>query len=426
MPLNSIRIFSPIKGYLSEEIHAHEIRSREDARKLGPFCDLTKSELMLWVNWGTKKDNRKIKPYFRRYAGKRDTEQYLKTRIGNEFEIVERAKKTQIHQKIQNCLIGAIDKLIKKRIPINWGFIDNRISDFPLTGNLLSEVVKAENEYTIRPPFHDGEYRLDIALIGEKIYRKPMILGAIEIEYTHEADLLRTLVCKSCGFPILTLNVKDVKENDITEEWCMQRLCETTETSEDNRRRNYIYIHNMLYPVYLSNYDFWKLSEKHQYLVFMKNAKHDELLRLLKTLKERLNLPNSVVTINVQNLNPDDQGCVTMFENEGAIAGPDWREYNEKSFIRIVLQRPKEKSGPVYKFHLVLTQLLTLHFDCLVGYKLETGPMHEDKESPIWQVKRAERVSEKNKYCIWHEKRFCPKRVSEPIRKIIDLMPKKF
>jgi hypothetical protein len=100
--------------------------------------------------------------------------------------------------------------------------------------------------------------------------------------------------------------------------------------------------------------------------------------------------------------------------------------YNEKSFIRIVLQRLKEKSGPLYKFHLVLTQLLTLNYDCLVGYKLETGHMHDDKENPIWVVRRAEPISEKNKYCIWHKKSFCPKRVSEPIRKIIDLMPKKF
>lgn len=426
MPLSALRIFSPIKGYLSEEIHSCEIKSREDARKLGPFCDFSKSELMFWVNWGMKKDKRRIRPYFRRYAGTRETEQYLQTRIKNEFEVIERTKKTQIHQKIQDCLKSALDKMINERKSINWGFMDDRISDFPLTGNLLSDVVKVEKEYTIHPPFHNSEYRLDIALIGEKIYRKPMLLGAIEIEYTHEAELLRTLVCKSCGFPILTLDVKDIKEEGITEEWCMQRLCETTENSDDNRRRNYVYIHNMLYPVYLSNYDIWKLGEKHQYLVFINKEKIDELLKWLNTLKERLRLTNSIVNIMIQNLNPEDQGSISMFENEGAIAGPDWREYNEKSFMRIVLQRPKQKSGSLYKFHLVLTQLLTLYYDCLVGYKFETGHMHEDKENPIWIVKRAERVSEKNRYCIWHEKRFCPKRVSEPIRKIIDLMPKKF
>lgn len=424
MPLSAIRIFSPIKGYLSEEVLAHNIKSREDARKLGPFCDSTHSELMLWVNWGTRKNNRKTKPYFRRYAGKRETEQYFKTRIRDEFLIVEKGRTTHIHQKVQNCLISAINKLINNQIPINWGFIDNWMSDFPLTGNLLSEVVKAEKEYKIRPSFYDGEYRLDIALIGEKIYSKPIILGAIEIEYTHEAELLRTLICKSCGFPIFTLSVKDVKEEDITEEWCLQRLCETTENSEDNRRRNYIYIHNMLYPVFLSKYDGWGLNEKHQYLVFLKEEKLGELLKLLNTLKECLKLSNAEVTIMVQNLNPNDKGSVTMFENEGSIAGSDWREYNQKSFIRIVLKRPKNKTGSIYKFHLALTQLLTLRFDCLVGYKIETSHIYKDKDSQIWHLRQPEFVPGKL-LPVWHEKRFCPKRISEPVRRILELMPRK-
>lgn len=425
MPLCAIRIFSPIKGFLSEEILANDIKSREDARKLGPFLDSTGNELMLWVNWGIRRDGRKIRPYFRRYADKKETERYLQVRISEEFEVLEKARSNSFHQKIQNHFVTAINKLINDQKSLNWVFSDPRMSDFPLTGNLLSGVVKAEKEYKIHPPFYNGEYRLDIALIGEKIYNKPIILGAIEIEYTHEAELLKTLICKSCGFPIFTLNVKDVTEENITEEWCMQRLRETTETSEDSRRRNYIYIHNMLYPVFLSNYEGWGLNEQHQYLVFLKDEKLSELQKLLNTLKVCLKLSNAEVNIMVVNLNPNDKGSIKMFENEGSIAGSDWQEYNSKSFLRIVMKRPKNKSGPIYKFHLSLTQLLTLRYDCLVGYKLETGHMCEDKENPIWHVKRVERVSEKPKDNVWHKKRFCPKRVSEPVRKILDLIHRK-
>lgn len=424
MSRSAVRVYSPITWYLSEEIFAKDIKSREDARKLGPFCDSTHIDLMLWVNWGTRKDGRKTKPYFRRYADKKVTQQYFQKRIQEELAIVERTRTTHVHQKIQDCLESVLNKLIAKQKSLDWAYNDVRLSDFPLSGNLLSDVINVEKEYKIRPPFCDKEYRLDIALLGERIYRKPIVLGAIEIEYTHEAELLKTLLCKSCGFPIFTLNVKDAIEDEITDEWCMQRLLETTETSVDSRRRNYIYIHNMLYPVFLSNYDGWEVGGKHQYLVF-NDEEQNELRGLLEILRQHLNLTKADVNIMVNNLNPNDQGSKTLFENEGPIAGPDWREYNPKSFIRIVLKRPKGKQGPLYKYHLALTQLLTLRYDCLVGYKLQTGHMHEDKERPIWHVKQKELVSEKSIHYTWHEKRFCPKKVSEPVRKIIELMPRR-
>lgn len=425
MSLSAIRVYSPISGYLSEGILAKDIKSREDARKLGPFCDSTHSEMMLWVNWGTRKDGRKIKPYFRRYADKKVAQQYFRERIQEEVTIVERTRTTHVHQKIRDCLESILNKLIEKQKAINWAYTDVRLTDFPLSGNLLSDVIRAEKEYKIRPPFCGREYRLDIALLGEKIHRKPIVLGAIEIEYTHEAELLKTLVCKSCGFPVFTLNIKDATEDEITDEWCMQRLLETSETSGNLRRRNYIYIHNMLYPVFLSNYDSWEIGEKHQYLVFITDEKLNELRGWLETLRQCLRLTKADVNIMVQNINPNDQGSKTLFENEGPIAGHDWREYNPKRFIRIILKRPREKQGPLYKYHLALTQLLTLRYDCLVGYKIQTGHMHEDKERPIWHVKRKELVSEKPIHYIWHEKRFCPKKVSEPVRKIIEFMPRK-
>jgi len=43
MSRSCLRIFSPIHGFLREDIEAISIKSREDARKLGPFCNSEKS-----------------------------------------------------------------------------------------------------------------------------------------------------------------------------------------------------------------------------------------------------------------------------------------------------------------------------------------------------------------------------------------------
>jgi hypothetical protein len=98
-----------------------------------------------------------------------------------------------------------------------------------------------------------------------------VVLGAIEIEHTHEVELLKTLLYQSLGFPLFTINISDIDYDEITEEWCIKRLTETKGTSEDQRRRNYVYIHNMLYPVYLSGYESWQLGDRHQYIIFAKN-----------------------------------------------------------------------------------------------------------------------------------------------------------
>ncbi|MDH5561906.1 MAG: hypothetical protein OEY59_13735, partial [Deltaproteobacteria bacterium] len=371
MPKSAIRIYSPTEGLLNENVAAIDIKGREDARKLGPFCNSQK-ELMHWVRWYEKSNGKKVKPHFKTYGNKTHSVRQLSEVISKEIQQIECEKKLDIHKKTQEVLLKVIKRLISECKPINWAFKDNRLSDFPLTGNLLSEVLDAQKEFKVSPPFANY-YHLDIALIGNVIHSKPVILGAIEIENTHEVDLLKTLLVKSIGFPLLTVDIKGVRYKEIITEWCLQRLTETTYVSDDNRRRNYVYLHNMLYPVYLSNYEGWEITPKHQYIIFVVEYEFEHLFNTINLLKESLGLSSDSVSLMTVKLNKNDKGSITQFENEGALAGPSWRKYNEKRFIRLVAERPIDKRGSIYLFHLVLTQLLTLRCNCLVGYKVNSG-----------------------------------------------------
>ncbi|MEW6289946.1 MAG: hypothetical protein AB1545_08840 [Thermodesulfobacteriota bacterium] len=421
MPESAIRIFSPTKGILNESISAIDIKGREDARKIGPFCN-SQRELMHWVRWYEKSNGKKVRPHFKTYGNKTRSIRHLSKIITTEVEEIENEKKLDIHKKTQEVLLKVIKKLISENKPINWAFNDSRLSDFPLTGNLLSEVVDAQKEYKISPPF-TNYYHLDIALIGKVIHSKPALLGAIEIENTHEVDLLKTLLVKSLGFPLLTVDIKDIRYKEITEDWCLQRLTETTYDSEDNRRRNYVYLHNMLYPVFLANHEGWEIATKHQYIIFVIENEFDHLCNTIDLLKGSLGLSNESISLMPVKINEYDKGSITQFENEGALAGPSWRKYNEKRFIRLVVERPINKRGNIYLFHLVLTQLLTLRYKCLVGYKVNSGKSNWDHEEAIWRISRRHFNPDGNPKYTFEKKRFCPKRVSEPINEILSAIP---
>jgi hypothetical protein len=425
MPDSAIRVFSPTEGLLAEKISAIDIKSREDARKIGPFCNEQK-ELMHWVRWYEKQNGKKVRPHFKKYGEHTNSIRHFSKIIKKEEQELKSDKKLDIHKKTQEVLLRAIQKLIAEKRPINWVFKDTRLSDYPLSGNLLSGVTDAQKEYKISPPF-TNYYSLDIALIGKVVHSKPVILGAIEIENTHEVNLLKTLLVKSLGFPLLTLDIKDVSYEEINVEWCLQRLTETTLASFDSRRRNYVYLHNMLYPVYLSNYKDIELTNKHQYIIFAIEREFDKLFNTINLLKKSLQLhDNSVLSMTVK-LNKDDKGSTTQFENEGALAGPNWRKYNNNKFIRLIIDRPTNKEGNLYIFHLVLTQLLTLHFTCLVGYKVNMGKSNWDHNNPIWelQTKHLNPEGSPTQYT-FENKRFCPKRVSEPINEIISVIPEAY
>ena len=139
-----------------------------------------------------------------------------------------------------------------------------------------------------------------------------------------------------------------------------------------------------------------------------------------------MNISNKSMSISPVKLNKNDKGSITLFQNEGALAGDNWKKYNSNLFYRLVVKRPIKKRGNTYIFHLVLTQLLTLHFNCLVGYKANSGKSNWDHEKTIWEITRKHLNPQKNPKYIFEKKRFCPKRVSEPINEILSVIPEAY
>lgn len=398
MASSALRVFS-LNGILTDHIEADEIRSRSDATNLGPFMD-DEQQLVHWVNWKRYEDGQvAARPCFSHYP--KGGTRFMERQVRAEFEEREQKRgESSIHKKAKENLASCLRTMLKEGKALSWCYKDVRTSDFSLSGNLLAEVKEIRtDDYTLRLPFGQ-DFRPDIVLLGEKLVNKPILLAAIELELTHRAELLKCLLCKSLGAPLMCVDITNTGEADINEDWCLERLLETTADSEHGLRRNYVFLHKMLYPVFSDAPEIVWNAEKHQFLVFVRDDEFEKVLVILRKLQASLKLEKSEVDVSPVRLNPAEPNSGRMFENEGSIAGSIWREYNTHQYIRVVLRRPISKSGPIYLFHLVMTGLLTLHFDALVGYKLDRGVENLDPENPIWirQVARRERPDDPANY----------------------------
>lgn len=408
----ALRIYS-WRGVLVEPVEATAIKSRADARKLGPFADFDRRRVT-WVRWGKiAKTGRWRRAHFR-HLPQTSVRSDVQGTFAQEFVRRQAAKsESSEHANAKEYLADYLKALIKDRRSLRWAFIDKRVSGFALTGDLLSDVVEVKTEYRIHTPFGQ-DYFLDIALLGPRISRKPIILGGIEIEFTHEFEMTRCMVCKALGFPLLSIDISEFAEHNTTSlHWLESALVETTNSSEDQRRRNYVYIHDTLYPVYMDIPESIGKNQRHQYIVFSEDEQFKRISSLLFKLKEALGIYGNEVLI--QPVVCKNKQMLVMLCNEGAIAGHDWANYNESKYIRVTLDRPLRKCGPVYKYHLAMASILNAHFNTLVGYKYRTGLQNKEPREPIWHVwvptdGIAKRIP------------LIQKHVSEPIKSIMDIL----
>ena len=404
----ALRVYS-WRGILTESTKATDVKSRADARKMGPFADFQRRRVS-WVRWTQlEKTGRWRRAHFR-HLPRPSALSKVRSDVCLEIERRDSAKAESVrHKKVKEHLAKYLKELLAAGRSVNWAFLDKRVSNFSITGDLLADVVDIQTEYPIHTPF-GKDYKLDIALLGSNIVKKPIVLGAIEIEFTHEFEMSRCLICKALGFPLVCIDITEPGEEEFSEKWIESTLVETTKTSLDERRRNYIYIHDTLYPVYMnlpSNVD---KHHRHQFIVFVDDKQFDSLLNLLNVLKESLGIAGNEVLIQPVPCKNDQMR--KMLENEGSIAGHDWFAYNGWRYIRVTLDRPINKSGLVYKYHLAMASILNSHYETLVGYKYRPGIPNDDPDDPLWQawVKGEEGVK---KVAI------LPKHVSEPLRSIM-------
>jgi hypothetical protein len=116
------------------------------------------------------------------------------------------------------------------------------------------------------------------------------------------------------------------------------------------------------------------------------------------------------------NINHRDKGSLTMQVNDTSLIGQGIGDYDIDHYIRISTSKPIHDSV-LWIFHMVLTKLLALRFDCLVGYKYQktglTNSRHDSRywEKDIWEGGKKVRTS-----------RICPKELSEPVFQILRLI----
>lgn len=374
----AIRVYSSEQGYFSENLEATDIKSYAHARKLAPFVD-DKKQMLYWVNWGKIKNNGKHRvAHFKHYPNKSKTIKNLAaTEIRNRFK---KSLESKEHKLAKDAILLFLRKQISDRKHLPWSFNDPSISDFYLSGDLLADAVSVEKEYQIKTPF-DEQYRLDIAILGNTIAKNPIVLAGIEIEFSHKFHFSKSLILKTLGFPLISIDITDARSNEINEEWAKQAIIETTKNSSDGLRKNYIYIHKMLSTLYINIERDICPESRHQYVIF--SNEQDRLEKNIRELAKKLGISNK--QLNLQIVADVNTQTHVQVENAGNLAGISWKNHNPKSFIQLTIEKPCTKSGDLHLFHLALSSLCNSYFDCLVGYKYEKGVAHEPGSSLIWK-----------------------------------------
>ena len=395
------------KGNCVERIRASEIKSHAAAVKLGPFVD-ENVKPVLWVGWGRRESGKAIPPYFRHWP-RTSTGGNWCPPLKDEIQQIEAAKgESESHRRAKQVCVSLLSKMIAAGEPLPWAFKDAECSDFSLSGNLLADAVRVQRELSVLTPFAGERYRFDVGLLGNPILKNEQCLVAIEFELTNRVGIWKTAICRTLGFPLITIDLAGIAPDDITEDWCRTVLTETTHTSDDGRRRNYFSVHTMLYPTFLDIPVHIRREPRHRFVVFADDRQLRELKDLLHQMQSALALPKNCVLVQSHpNKNAQTQ---KQMEHEGSMAGHDWRTYNDHYYLRVSLDVPVDKAGPLYRLHLAFANLLTCRFDCLVGYKYDSVVFNTDTENPTWLHKEWRSGGG------WSDFKVGPKHLSQPIR----------
>lgn len=409
----ALRLFS-WHGIKRETVLASDIRSREDARKLGPFVDPSGRRVVHWRKPSFDEETRRRirRAHFAHYPTNSEGKQFESGYLHFDTISIENDKRKETrHGLAVAAIVSALQGLMAKGMSANWAYTDPRISnDAPLSGNLLQDVIEIAVEYPYRLAAIGRSYRFDIALLGPIVGKSKAILAVIEVELTHAYDVEKCLVAKSLGFPMLSVNIDELEEDEISEAWAVDTLLARTTDRSDRRRFNYIYLHDMLAPVFL-DIDF---ADKHEYVVFVGNGKHELACSQLKLLKAHLGFSPDDPAILIQQIGIKNEQARKIAENEGSIAGKDWAAFNSSQYIRIVLERPRLKAGAIYLYHLQMAMLVNGCLNCLVGYKYCKGVKNKNPEEPLWNVSSREYGTTCR----------LPKQVSQPLAQILDELAK--
>lgn len=243
-----------------------------------------------------------------------------------------------------------------------------------------------------------------------------MVLGGVEIEFCHAFDGRKTLIGKALGFPLISIDITEMALDELTPEWAQQVLTATTRGHKQGLRQTYIYIHDLLYPLYARLPLFLDDEQRHQFLVFSDDQTLSKLNHWIKLLADKLEY--SKREVDVAFVNGTSEQSRKMLEYAGLVVGSDWREFNEQRCLRLTVPRPK---GPAdlhaHRFHMTVARLLLSHTDSLVGYKYCKGVKNDHPEEDVWIARH---WNTELKTVTQH--RVLPKRLAEPINRLIAII----
>ncbi|QZA77491.1 hypothetical protein K4H28_14590 [Deefgea tanakiae] len=409
----AIVVFSR-KGIFQVQITARDVRSREHARKLWPLVSPgMPRQMVTWVSPSFKDGKLRQRAHFRTLPSLHAFN--LKAHFDNEEASWQRiAQESPEHRRAKELVAAELSRRLSAGLAMPWAFKDADASDYPLEGNLLLGADQVTTEYPLETPF-GSKFRLDVAVLGPPIQTGPMVLGGVEIELGHAFDGRKALIGKSLGFPLISIDITEMTLAELTPEWAQRVLTATTRSHEQGRRQTYIYLHDLLYPLYAQLPAFLDKEQRHQFLVFAKNDTLSRLVRWLNFLAEKLEYPKNAVAVAL--VNGKNEQARKMLERAGQVVGPDWREFNDQQCLRLTLPRPK---GPTdlqaHRFHMTLARILLSHCDALVGYKYCNGVDNERPEEDVWIAHHWVAHME------YTQHRVLPKRLAEPINRLITVI----
>lgn len=401
-------------GLFTTTVAARDINSHEHARKLWPLVTpSTPRQLVTWVKPTFESDKLKRRSHFRTLPSAKNLG------VGQIFEQEEAARckasrESPEHSQAKQKVAEALRRRLERGLAMPWYFKDSDSSQFHLAGNLLLGAENVLVEEVVKTSF-GYEYRLDVAIISKQINKSPILLGGVEIEWGHAFDGRKALIGKTQAFPLVSIDISGMTLDEITPGWADAALTATTHSSETGQRKTYIYLHDVLYPLYLQLPSGLVKENRHQYLVFAPDNELSRLERWAKQLQELVGLKPEAMSVSI--VNAKSEQSRKMLENAGQVVGPDWQQVNAQQCLRLTVERPTLVDVSSHMFHLGMANLFLSHTDSLVGYKYMTGIHNDNPQEDVWLHPKWNPDTKRADYY-----RILPKRLAEPRSRIVDVL----
>lgn len=401
-------------GLFTTSVLAREIHSHEHARKLWPLVTPSvPRQLVTWVKPSFENGKCKRKSHFRTLHGERtlSVEQIFEQEEAARYKA---SKESPEHSRAKRMVAEALRLRLENGKSMPWYFKDEASSQFHLQGNLLLGAKEVLLEERVNTSF-GCEYRLDVAITSKPINKDPILLGGVEIEWGHQFDGRKALIGKTQAFPLISIDISEMTLDEITPEWADMALTATTRSSDAGQRKTYVYLHDVLYPLYVQLPSGLIREDRHQFLIFAPDDELSKLERWAKKLQELVGLKSGEMAVSIINAKSDQSK--TMLQNAGEVVGPDWMQVNSQRCLMLTVQRPASVDVSSHLFHLCMANLFLSHTDSLVGYKYRLGIQNDDPQDDIWHHPK------------WNPEKKCadyyrilPKRLAEPRSMIVSVL----